>query len=189
MSRAGLTPERLVAAAADLADEVGFDQVTASAVARRFGVQVASLYSHLGGTDDLCRRVSVLALHELADLASAAVAGVSGQEALDALADAYRDFARAHPGRWTATSRLAAPLDDGAVAAGTRHTDLLLAVLRGYPLPARERPHAVRLVGATLRGFVDLEAGGGYGHGRPSAHQSWRRTLDALDRSLRTWPA
>lgn len=44
MVRAGLTPERLTRAGAELADEVGFDQVTVSALARRFDVKVASLY-------------------------------------------------------------------------------------------------------------------------------------------------
>ena len=38
MARAGLTVERLVQAAAELADEVGFDNLTVSALARRFGV-------------------------------------------------------------------------------------------------------------------------------------------------------
>ncbi len=47
MARAGLTPERLTRAAAELADEVGFGNVTVSALARRFGVKDASLYSHV----------------------------------------------------------------------------------------------------------------------------------------------
>lgn len=47
MVRAGLNAERLTRAGAELADEVGFDQVTVSALARRFDVKVASLYSHL----------------------------------------------------------------------------------------------------------------------------------------------
>ncbi|GAA0852844.1 TetR family transcriptional regulator [Streptosporangium amethystogenes subsp. fukuiense] len=47
MVRAGLTAERLTRAGAELADKVGFDQVTVSALARRFDVKVASLYSHV----------------------------------------------------------------------------------------------------------------------------------------------
>ncbi len=42
MARAGLTADRVVEAAADLADEVGFENVTLSALARRFGVKDAS---------------------------------------------------------------------------------------------------------------------------------------------------
>ncbi|MBO0916739.1 TetR family transcriptional regulator, partial [Streptomyces laculatispora] len=75
MVRAGLTAERLARAGAELADEVGFDQVTVSALARRFDVKVASLYSHLKNSHDLKTRIALLALEELADRGAAALAG------------------------------------------------------------------------------------------------------------------
>ncbi len=66
----GLTTERLVRAGAELADEVGFDQVTVSALARQFDVKVASLYSHVQNSHDLKTRIALLALDELADRAA-----------------------------------------------------------------------------------------------------------------------
>ena len=74
MARAGLTAERLARAGAELADEVGFDQVTVSALARRFDVKVASLYSHVKNSHDLRTRIALLALEELADRGAAALA-------------------------------------------------------------------------------------------------------------------
>ena len=53
MPRAGLTRDRVVHAGADLADEVGLGEATVSALARRLGVRVASLYSHVDGAADL----------------------------------------------------------------------------------------------------------------------------------------
>ena len=47
MARAGLTTDRIIAAASDLAHEVGFENVTLSALPRRFGVKDASLYAHI----------------------------------------------------------------------------------------------------------------------------------------------
>lgn len=75
MARVGLTTERLVLAGAELADEVGFDQVTVSELARRFDVKVASLYSHVKNSQDLKTRIALLALEELADRGAAALAG------------------------------------------------------------------------------------------------------------------
>ncbi|MFF0267900.1 TetR/AcrR family transcriptional regulator [Kribbella sp. NPDC004536] len=106
MARAGLTGERLAVAGADLADELGFDQVTVSALARRFDVQVASLYSHVRNSDDLKTRIATVALTELADQAAHAVAGRAGADALAALADVYRTYAQTHPGRYTASRYL-----------------------------------------------------------------------------------
>ena len=185
MSR--LTVDRLVRGAADLADEAGFDQVTASAVARRFGVQVASLYSHVKGTNDLLTRVALLALEEMADRGSAALAGRSGKDALTALADVYRDYAREHPGRYAATRMTLDPAT-AAASAGPRHAAMTRAILRGYDLTEPDATHAVRLLGSVFHGFVDLETAGGFAHSSPDSQESWLRVLDALDALLRNWP-
>lgn len=185
-ARVGLTREQLTTTAADLADAEGFDAVTVSALARRVGVQPASLYSHVRSTDELRGRVGVLALAELADRLALALAGRSGRDALAALVTTMRDQAREHPGRWAATQvRLHLP---EAVDVGRRVSALTRAVLHGYGLPDDELNHAVRFVGSTVDGFVHLEATGGFDHSSPDAAASWERATDALDVALRHWP-
>ena len=187
MARAGLNAERVVRAGADLADELGFEQVSASAVARHFGVQVASLYSHVRSTHDLRTRIALLALEELADRGDAALAGRAGKDALVALANVYRDYAREHPGRYAA-ARLPLDAATASASAGPRHSAMTRAILRGYDIAEPDRTHAVRLLGSVFHGYVDLERAGGFAHSAPPAEQSWTRILDALDALLRTWP-
>jgi AcrR family transcriptional regulator len=186
VTRAGLTPAALTEAAAELADQDGLAQVTLAALARRFGVSAPSLYAHVRGNADLKQRVALLALAEMADRAAAAVAGRSGRDALDALGRALVDYAAAHPGRWDA-ARL--PLDHEAAQAGAgpRLAELTRAALRDYALEEPDLTHAVRLVGATFRGWADLEPGGGFAHSEPGADVSWQRALDGLDVALRSW--
>jgi AcrR family transcriptional regulator len=184
--RAGLTVPGLTSAAAELADEVGFEHVTVSALARRVGVQPASLYAHLRGSDDLRTRISVHALGELGDRLAVALAGRAGREALQALIDVMRDYARQHPGRWAAT-QVRVDITRAAVV-GARISALMTGVLHGYGLAADEQPHAVRFVGSTVNGFLHLEATGGFDHSAPDPEQSWARMTDALDGALRAWP-
>ncbi|ARQ69339.1 TetR/AcrR family transcriptional regulator [Streptomyces marincola] len=188
MVRAGLTAERLTRAGAELADEAGFDQVTVSALARRFDVKVASLYAHLRNSRELRTRIALLALEEIADRAAEALAGRAGKEALAAYANAYRDYAREHPGRWAAANIRLEP-EEAAASAGGRHARMTRALLRGYDLPEPDRTHAVRLLGSVLRGYVDLESRGGFSHSAPDSQETWERVIDALDALLRTWPA
>jgi AcrR family transcriptional regulator len=187
MVRAGLTPERLALAGAELADEVGFDQVTVSALARRFDVKVASLYSHVKNSHDLRTRIALVALEELADRGAAALAGRAGKDALTALADVYRDYAREHPGRYDA-ARFRLDPEAAAASAGRRHSAMSRAVLRGYDLTEPDQTHAVRLLGSVFHGYVSLEAAGGFSHSAPDSQESWSRILDALDALLRNWP-
>ncbi|GAA1132097.1 TetR/AcrR family transcriptional regulator [Kribbella jejuensis] len=215
MARAGLTGERLAAAGAELADELGFDQLTVSALARHFDVQVASLYSHVRNSEDLKTRIATVALTELADQAAAALAGRSGADALTAMADVYRTYAREHPGRYAAARHTPAPPTDqpptGArrtpaqpeagvrrarstsalgteyVEAGRRHSELWRAVLRGYDLGEPQQTDAVRLIGSVVHGYVTLELAGSFSYSDPPSDTSWPRILDALDHLLRTW--
>src|SRR4051812_23456632 len=100
MARAGLTAERVVAEAAEVADEVGYDRLTLAAVAQRFGVALPSLYKHVDGLPALHRSLATLATGELGEVMARAAVGRSGADALRAAAGAYRDWARAHPGRY-----------------------------------------------------------------------------------------
>jgi AcrR family transcriptional regulator len=184
--RAGLSPDVLTRAAAELADEEGLAGVTLAALARRFDVKAPSLYAHVASNGDLKQRVALLALAETADLLAEAVAGRSGREALDAYGRTFREYAATHPGRHAAT---ALPLDEPVArgSAGPRHAALARAVLRSYGLVEPDETHAVRLLGATVRGWTDLELAGGYARSEPSADESWERVVDGLDRLFSDW--
>jgi AcrR family transcriptional regulator len=186
VARAGVSVEGLVRAAAELADEVGFEQVTVSALARRFGVTVASLYSHIKNADDLRVRVTALALTELADRAADALAGRAGKDALVAFGGAYRTYAKEHPGRYAA-ARLRIDRDSPAAAPALRNSELMRAILREYKLPDAEEVHAVRLLGSTFHGFASLETSGAFAHSG-DVDASWARSLDAVHVALLNWP-
>ena len=108
------------------------------------------------------------------------------RDALAALGNTYRDYAREHPGRYDA-ARLRLDPEAAAASAGVRHAHMARAVLRGYDLAEPDQTHAVRLMGSTFHGFVSLELAGGFDHSTPGAQESWDRIIDALDLLLRSW--
>lgn len=187
MVRAGLSPERITAAAADLADEVGFENVTLSALARHFGVKDASLYSHVRSLQDLRTRMAFLAGGELIDRIATAVAGRAGKDALAAFAGAYREFALEHPGRYAATQ---IRIDQSLVADSPelrRTAEITYGMLRAYGLEEPDLTDAVRLLRSTFHGYCALEAGGGFGAPR-DVRRSWDKAVDALHIALEHWP-
>jgi AcrR family transcriptional regulator len=187
MARVGVTAERLVAAAAELADEEGFEKVTLSALARRFGVKDASLYAHVRGLQDLRTRLALYAGGELIDRIAEAVAGRAGKDALVAFADAYREYALQHPGRYAATQ---IRVDQALLAdspALRRTADITYGMLRGYGLTEPDLTDAVRLLRSTFHGYCALEASGGFGAPR-DVRRSWERAVDALHIALENWP-
>lgn len=188
MQRPPLTSSSVIRAAADLADAQGLTEVTLSAVARDLDVRTPSLYGHVRDLAALRDGITILALGELGDRASDAVAGRAGKDALRALCDAHRDYARAHPGRWESLQRRAG---DAAVRSdeASRSSRAPAAVLRGYGIPESDRVHAIRLIGSFLNGFLHLEHIGSFAHGAPPADDSWALLIDRLDGLLAHWNA
>jgi AcrR family transcriptional regulator len=186
MPRAGLNRVVLVAAAADLADEIGFEHVTLAALAKQFGVKDASLYAHVRGLADLREHMALLALDEWGELLSEAIAGRSGRAALSAFADAYREAATTRRGRYAATRIPLAPEVVAQSPGSTRIIEACYALLRGYDLDEPEATDAVRLVRSTLHGFSDLEAAGEFMAAR-DIDTSWNRAIDALHHTLTGW--
>ena len=180
MGRAGLHPDAVVAAAAAIADAEGLDAVTLARLAGELGVRTPSLYSHVGGLDDLRRRLAARGARELADVMREAAAGRAAGDALRAVAAAYRGYAREHPGCYQALQRAADLTDD----AGVRAVRVFTAVLAGYGLTGDDAIHATRAVRAALHGFAALEAGGGFGMEQP-VEESYERLVSVLDSGLR----
>jgi AcrR family transcriptional regulator len=184
MPRAGLTAQAVTDAAAELADAEGLDAVTLAALASRLGVRPPSLYTHVGGLEDLRARLAAQGAEGLAERLQAAVAGRSGKSALAALAAAYREYAREHPGAYAALQRVTGR-DERASAAAERTVGVVLAVLAGYGLEGDEALHATRVIRSALHGFVLLENGEGFGLAL-EVDESFATLVAVLDRGLRS---
>jgi AcrR family transcriptional regulator len=181
MPRAGLDADAVVRGAAELADAEGLQALTLARLAERLGVRAPSLYAHVGGLDDLRRRLAAKGARELAAALQAAAVGRAGGDALNAIATAYRGYAREHPGAYAALQRAADLGGDPQAAAAP--VDVVLAALRGYGLDGDDALHATRVVRAALHGFVVLEVDGGFGIPL-DLDESFARLIATLDRGL-----
>jgi AcrR family transcriptional regulator len=186
MPRMGLTRERVVAEAATVADETGFDRLSLATVAKRLGVSLPALYKHVASLDSLRRDVAVLAVRELAATLGHAAIGRSRREALDAIADAYRTYAQAHPARSAASVRAPDPADTEHLAAAEAAVGVVAAVVTGYGITGDDTIHAIRAVRAVLHGFATLETSGGFGLPQ-SVDETFARLVDSLDATFTTW--
>ena len=185
MPRAGLDPDVVVRRASALIDEHGVEALTLARLAGELGVATPSLYKHIGGLDDLVARVSVAATAELSARLGAASRGRSGRDALQAIADEYRRFAREHPGTYGLTQR--PQTSDAWTTAASDTVTAVVAALSGYGVTDGD-VHRIRFVRSALHGFVDLERTGGFGL-PASVDESFRLLVDALDATLRTLDA
>jgi AcrR family transcriptional regulator len=158
-----LTADRVIDVAADLADREGYANLTLGKVAAKLGVRTPSLYNHLDGLEDLRRRLAVRALAALGDELQRAAVGRSSEDAVRAIAVAYRRFAHAHPGLYATTVPSTEGTEEAIQQAGDAMLRTVLAALSGYGLSEEEAIHATRSVRSAVHGFISLELAGGFG--------------------------
>jgi len=162
-SRVGLDRGAVVRAAAGLADAAGGKEVTLADLAAHLGVRTPSLYNHVTGQEGLRRELALLGTRELGARLGRAAIGRAADDALLALAHAYRAFASERPGLYAATLRAPAPGDEAHQAASEEILAVLRAVLEAYGLRDEAAVHVIRGLRSLLHGFVSLELAGGFG--------------------------
>jgi len=161
--RAGLDPQMVIQAAAEIIDREGMEALTLAALANHFKVAVPSLYNHVGGLPGLQQQLALLGRQQLVQQLGRAVMGKSGDDAIMAMADAYRAFVKTHPGLYTASVRAADPSDTVSRAVEDEAVDIALKVLAYYGLHDELAVHMVRGFRSLVHGFASLEIAGGFG--------------------------
>jgi AcrR family transcriptional regulator len=166
-----------------LVDEKGLDALSLAAVADRAGVAAPSLYKHVGSLADLRTLMAARIMRQISASFTEVVMGRSRDEAVEALMRAYRAYALANPGRYALVPL--DPLHNPPLAdAGRELLGVFVAVLRGYGLDDAAATHAIRRLRATVHGFADLEAGGGFGLPE-DIETTYDQVIDMYVRSLR----
>jgi AcrR family transcriptional regulator len=178
MPRAGLNREQVVRAAAEFADERGYDHLTLSALADRIGVRPPSLYKHVDSLDDLRYGLSLLAYGELESRLRTALE--NKDRPLMAFAAAYRRFAHERPGLAATAVRVLPGYEEQLRSSEAAALQPLLTLLHDHGIADDRIVHVARFVRSTLHGFVSIEAADGFQ--RPeSIEESFATVVEGLE--------
>ena len=161
-ARQTLDSAKVVATAAEVADAEGLDRLTLTRVADVLGVRQPALYRHVDGYDDLLRSLSLQGREILAQRLADAAVGLSGDDAVAAVGQAWRQVVRDHPGIYAATDRYPCAGDSELEAAVEWVLGVLGQALRGYGLSDDDQVHVARALRSAFHGFSHLESGDGH---------------------------
>jgi AcrR family transcriptional regulator len=162
-TRGGLTRESVVAVAAAIADREGLDALTLARLANKLRIKPPSLFNHVRGMPALRRELRLLALRTLGDALAAVAIGKSRGDGVRALAGAYRNFVRQHPGIYAETLSAGDDSDEEMSAVSDRILGICTSVMSGYSMARPDALHALRALRSIGHGFASLEAAHGFG--------------------------
>lgn len=157
-----LTTERVVTAAGVIVDADGVDGLSLTRVASALGVTQPALYNHVDGIHDLLRRLALHAREDLVNALRNAAVGRTRDDAVRAVAKAWREFVRSHGGLYAVTDRYPVAEDEEMIAAVGEVVGVLEAVLQGYGLSVADRRATAWSLRSAFHGFCVLEMEGGH---------------------------
>lgn len=156
-----LSRDSIVNAALTFLDREGWDALTINALATQLGTKGPSLYNHVNSLEDLRRTVRMRVVGDIIGMLTNVGEGRTRDDAVVAMASAYRSYAHHHPGRYSAFTRMPLGGDDPEFTEATRAVAApVIAVLASYGLEGENAFYAALEFWSAMHGFVLLEMTG-----------------------------
>lgn len=156
-----LSRDSIVNAALTFLDREGWDALTINALATQLGTKGPSLYNHVNSLEDLRRTVRMRVVGDIIGMLTTVAEGRTRDDAVTAMASAYRSYAHHHPGRYSAFTRMPLGGDDPEFTEATRAAAApVIAVLASYGLEGENAFYAALEFWSAMHGFVLLEMTG-----------------------------
>jgi len=158
---AKLSRDVIVNAALTFLDREGWDALTINALATQLGTKGPSLYNHVNSLEDLRRTVRMRVVDDILQMLITVGQGRIRDDAVMAMASAYRSYAHHHPGRYSGFTRMPLGGDDPEFTAAAHAAAApVIDVLASYGLAGDDAFNAALEFWAALHGFVLLEMTG-----------------------------
>lgn len=178
-NRKQLSLDTILNASAALAEEKGLENITLNQVAEKLGIKSPSLYNHVSGIGGISEGLAKLAVSKLDATVRDAAVGRSKAQALEAIAHAYRKFAKENPQLYKAILKLPTCEDEGLNEAAHAVVRIVYQVMKPYHYSEEDTIHFVRGFRSALHGFVSLEDAGFF-KSAFDANESYRRLVNGF---------
>lgn len=174
MAHKGLNKETIIKAAVELIEKDGYGNFSMRALADRLGIKTASLYNHVSSMEELYTEIGLSALRLQKQTQLDAIDGKQRDEAVYALADSYRHFAKEHRELYKVIMGMPRVPNTILQHAAAQIIDPIMQVLTNYDLAEPARMHWQRVLRSIMHGFIAQEEAGFFSHFNVAADESYR---------------
>ena len=185
MARMGLDKNAVICRAAQLANDVGLENITLKALANDLNVQPPSLYYHIGGLDDLKKELMIYGWLQMEDKILEAVAGISGYDAIEVICRTFVKYATENPGVFNAMLWYNKFENDETNNATQKLFSVVFKVFSSLNISQEHSEHLMRTFRSFLEGFALLVNNNAFGN-PISINDSFELSLKVLMAGIKT---
>lgn len=180
MAGRGFNRKIILKEARGLIEEKGLSQFSMRTLADRLGMVPASLYNHIEGIEDVYTQVGKHIIQTLIRLQEEASQDKEADDAIRALADVYRKYAKEHPELYKIF--LGLPMQRHLIPQeeAIKFFKPIVDVLERYHLDEIDIQHFQRVFRSIVNGFILQESYGFFAYFEIDRNESFRRCIDCL---------
>ena len=180
MAQKGISRETIIEKAMDIVSQSQEPELSMRELARQLNIKAPSLYNHIGSMDELLRCVSVCAAQRMRDELLSAMGDRQGDEAVYALANAYRTFARRYKGLYKMIMASSKIMDENGHPAAEAMVTPVIEAISHYSLTQEQVMHGQRVLRSIMHGFVSQEETGFFRYYPADVEVSYSRAICAF---------
>lgn len=181
MTRAGLDKNTIVEKAAQLANQIGLENIQLKTLAESLNIQSPSLYNHIKGLDDLHHELMLYGWRKMEEkmLEVSAEVGDNGYVAWEAICRAFYSYATENPGVFSAMLWYNKYHDNETQKVTERLFSTCFQITSALGISEDNCNHLIRTFRAFLEGYCLLVNNGSFGH-ELSVEDSFNLSLQVL---------
>ena len=164
MAQKRISRDIILAKAIEMIERNENPAISMRELAEELEIKTPSLYNHVKSMNELFIDISRYAADELKQTQLAAIKGKQRDDALFALAAAYRSFAKEHKGLYKITNSLPNLQGDILTQTAAAIAEPIFFVLSQYELSEEQSIHWQRILRSIIHGFLSQEEAGFFKH-------------------------
>lgn len=185
MAQKGINREIILNQAVALIEQKGEPALSMRELAEALGIKTPSLYHHVASMEELWIDISRYASERLRQAQLAAIQGKERDEALCALAWAYRGFAREHTGLYQVIILLPSLPEEARGQLAEMVAEPIFQALTKYELTPEQAIHWQRVLRGIIHGFLSQEKAGFFQRAALSVEESYQLAIRCVLHGLR----
>ena len=185
MARTGLDTNMIIGRAAQMANEIGIENITLKLLADELGVNSPSLYNHIDGLEDLKMQLMIYGWKQMEERIIQSVICVSGYDAIKAGCYAFYRYATENPGLFNAMLWYNKFQNMETMEATSGLFSVLFKVTSSINISEEHCNHIIRTLRGFLEGFSLLVNNGAFGN-PISIEESFELSLNVLLEGIKT---
>lgn len=185
MARIGIDKNLIISRAAQMANEVGIENITLKMLADDLGIKSPSLYNHIAGLEDLKRQLMIYGWKQMEERILQSAIGIAGYEAIKAGCYAFYEYAIENPGVFNAMLWYNKFQSTENMEATSGLFTILVKITSSLNISEENCNHIIRTLRGFLEGFSLLVNNGAFGN-PISIADSFEISLNVLIEGIKT---